>query len=106
MNNKPNQDRPSGLSIASLVTGILAMLPLGSGLPLGIAAIVCGAIDLNRIKAGKCCIAGKGMDIAGIILGSVAIVATVALIIVSLVLVFSGAFDWFGDWGYLKIFNF
>ncbi|GAH46472.1 unnamed protein product, partial [marine sediment metagenome] len=23
MNNKPNQDRPSGLSIASLVTGIL-----------------------------------------------------------------------------------
>ena len=69
MNNKPNQDRPSGLSIASLVTGILAMLPLGSGLPLGIAAIVCGAIDLNRIKAGKCCIAGKGMDIVGIVLG-------------------------------------
>jgi hypothetical protein len=38
---------------------------------LAIAAIVCGGIDLKRIKAGLCIKQGKDLYIAGIVLGSV-----------------------------------
>jgi len=40
-------------------------------LGLSIAALVCGIIDLKRIKARFCSKKGKGFDIAGIVLGSV-----------------------------------
>lgn len=71
---KPNSDKESsyGLSIASLVLGILAfMLPFGLGLVSGILAIVFGAIGLKRIRTGG---KGRGMAISGLILGIVAVV--------------------------------
>ena len=34
-------------------------------------AIICGSIDLKRIKAGRYSNKGRGLDIAGIVLGSV-----------------------------------
>ena len=52
---------PSGLSIAALVTGILGM---------SIIPIILGAVDLSRIKNGVASSRGKGMDIAGIVLGA------------------------------------
>ena len=51
--NKKGSDKRSGLSIASLVTGILSILSFFGGIALGIAGIVCGAIDLNRINYKK-----------------------------------------------------
>ena len=99
MNNKISQEKYRGLSIAALVTGILAvgqlfmqfgpilkrMIPiLGDagvilsstlinvitfGLP--IAAIVCGSIDLQRIQSGRYSRKGRGFDIAGIVLGAI-----------------------------------
>lgn len=90
-----NQDKFSGLSIASLVTGILSVIsPFGFGLATGIAAIVCGAIDLKRIKQGKSSQKSRGMNIIGIILGAVGLVINIATLAAGaawLALVFSGA---------------
>jgi len=46
---------------------ILPFIVLG----LAVAAVVCGSIDLKRIKAGIYSKKGKGFDIAGIVLGSI-----------------------------------
>lgn len=80
--NNISEEKASGLAIAALVTGILSILPIFPGFALGIAAIVCGAIDFKRIKEGKSSIKGRGFDIAGIVLGSIDIVMSVILIAV------------------------
>ena len=50
-------------TIAALLVFILTGLP--------VAAVVCGSIDLKRIKSNLYSTKGKGMDITGIVLGSV-----------------------------------
>ncbi|MHB1346939.1 MAG: hypothetical protein ACYCXK_05545 [Candidatus Humimicrobiaceae bacterium] len=42
-------------------------------LGLAIVAVVCGSIDLKKVKAGIYSKKGKGFDIAGIVLGSIVI---------------------------------
>ena len=81
MDNKSKSEKFRKLSIAALVCGILVFSPfllqLGPiqpmlwGLP--IAAVVCGSIDLKRIKAGLYSRKGRGFDIAGIVLGGIPI---------------------------------
>lgn len=68
---------PSGLSFAALVTGILGM---------SVIPIILGAVDLNRIKNGLASPKGKGFDIAGIVLGAIAIVVWIVVGIVSVVI--------------------
>ena len=55
---------------------------------LPIAAVVCGGIDLKRIRLGKSSKSGMGFDITGIVLGSVFILAVIccyALTIIPLI---------------------
>ncbi len=78
--NIPSQGGFSGLSIASLVTGILGM---------AIIPIILGIVDLIRINKGIASHRGKVFDIAGIVLGALAIVVWIIIIIVGLT-VFSG----------------
>jgi hypothetical protein len=100
MNNKSNPEKYRKLPIASLITGILPYICvplmwfifeikrvnvneiiisilLFAVFGLAIAAIVCGSIDLNRIKRGQYSSKGKGFDIAGTVLGSVFILAVI-----------------------------
>ena len=72
--NDVEKQGPSGLSIAALVTGILGM---------GIIPIILGAIDLNKIKNNTASPSGKGMDIAGIVLGALATVGWIVYGIVA-----------------------
>ena len=67
-----DENGPSGLSIAALVTGILGM---------SIIPVILGAVDLNRIKNGLASVKGRGMDIAGIVLGAIGIVVWIVVII-------------------------
>ena len=67
---------PSGLSIAALVTGILGM---------SIIPIILGAIDLKKIKNGLASPKGRGLDIAGIVLGALGTLGWIIAIIVSVV---------------------
>jgi len=99
MNNTVKSEKYRILPIAALVIGILTygneyLVMLAANWPIApffsyfwsfalpIAAIVCGSIDLKRTKAGlfrnKVL---KGMDIAGIVLGSVFILLVTVLIL-------------------------
>src|SRR4030042_4614337 len=107
MNNKAKLEKYRGLSIAALVTGLLSVITipqifrwsssfhvinletllikiiivfiLGIGLP--IAAIVCGSVDLKRIKAGRYSNKGKGFSITGIVLGAVFLITGILLFV-------------------------
>ena len=62
--------------IASIVASSVFIL---LGLP--IAAIVCGSIDLKRIKKGLYSNKGRGLDITGIVLGSVFILIVLLFVL-------------------------
>lgn len=75
----PPQSRPlgSGLAIAALVLGILALLTFWTvfgGILLGLIAIVLGVIALRRVRKGIA--AGRGMAIAGVILGTLGLLGS------------------------------
>ena len=71
----------SGLAIASLLTGITCIAP---------AAIICGHISLSQIKASAGHLTGRGMAIAGTILGYVGLVSY----LLALPVLFIGARAW------------
>ena len=106
MNNKVKAEKFRKLPIAALVTGILAygnaclvfwvnvLIINWWGIPstillsfwtfsLPIAAVVCGSIDLKRIKAGICSNKGRGFDIVGIVLGLVFIIIVPVFLLLS-----------------------
>jgi uncharacterized membrane protein len=80
--------KTSGWAIAALVCGIVGLC---SGVA-GIAAVVCGHIALSEIKRSNNYIQGRGMAIAGLVLGYLAIAAIVAWILFVVVLGFATNF--------------
>ena len=66
---------PKGLSIASLCCGIAAFVGLGFFLLPQLAAVILGHMALKREPSGK------GMAIAGLVLGYVAIALTILVIV-------------------------
>ena len=67
---------PKGLSIASLCCGIAAFIGLGFFLLPQLAAVILGHMALKREPSGK------GMAIAGLVLGYVGIALTVLVIVI------------------------
>ncbi|MCL4377442.1 MAG: DUF4190 domain-containing protein [Actinobacteria bacterium] len=90
------EDKPGILAIVSLVTGIVGIvigcIPIAGGF-LGfcsaVAAIITGALEHRKIEKGESSPKGKGMAIAGLILGIVAIVFAV----VGIILIFIWGFS-------------
>ena len=103
-----SKEKHSGLSITSLVSGIISFLLITGILSVtlywispnlrleiqvlqiaflwiggvfGISGIVCGVVDLFRIQEGRSSAKGRGFDIAGIILGVLGIVFVILLIL-------------------------
>ena len=68
--------RTSGLAIASLVLGIVWVFWLGS-----ILAVIFGHIALSQIKRSMGVLTGRGMAIAGLVLGYVGLAVLVAVIV-------------------------
>jgi Flp pilus assembly pilin Flp len=87
----PRSGETNKLALASMILGIVS-LPLDfcfyAGIPVGIAAVVVGAIGLKRIKESAGTQGGKGMAIAGIVTGAVAsavmLIAVVVIAVLSL----------------------
>jgi uncharacterized membrane protein YvbJ len=78
--------KTNGLAIAALVLGIASFLP-----PLAICsipAIIIGAIALNQIKKEPA-LEGKGMAMAGLICGSIAVFLWICLIILGIAIFFT-----------------
>jgi hypothetical protein len=69
----------NGLAVASLACGILSFLGLSclTGLP----AVICGHLAMSRLKSGRAT-TGRGMAIAGLVLGYLALVLTVVVMII------------------------
>jgi hypothetical protein len=69
--------RTNGLAVASLVCGILAIVPgccCGLlGIPLSIVAIVMGIVGMSQINASQGRYVGKGLAIAGLSCGGAAV---------------------------------
>lgn len=74
---EPQNNIPtSGFAITSLVLGIISFIPL-VGLLIGVLAIIFGIIAKFKIKKGE--YSGKGLSTAGIILGVIGMLFTIAL---------------------------
>jgi hypothetical protein len=63
-----------GLSIASLVCGIFAIISCYIWGVFGLPAVICGHMSLKKINTSPTPIAGKGMAIAGLVTGYIGIV--------------------------------
>lgn len=77
-----------GLSIASLVCGILAIISCYIWGLFGLPAVICGHMSLKKINHSPTPIQGKGMAIAGLICGYIGIalqVLVIGVIIIALV---------------------
>jgi hypothetical protein len=68
-----------GLAIASLVLGIVCCIPFS-----GIAALITGYLAIQKIDANPQLHTGRGLAVAGMILGGLSIVISVIFTIVSL----------------------
>jgi Tol biopolymer transport system component len=121
MNNKIKSEKFRKLSIAALVTGILAIILTVLGvmellffelfsiaplykiaiysvtIGLAIAAVVCGSIDFKRIKKGRYSRKGRGFDIAGIGLGPVPILISIILLLMLIFGWSKGGYAWSPD---------
>jgi hypothetical protein len=77
--------RNHGLAVASMVCGILAIVPgccCGLfGIPLSIAALVMGLISIGQINGSAGQLGGKGMAIAGTVCGGVGITLNIVGVI-------------------------
>ncbi len=80
-----SEDRSGPMAIVALICGILSMLccvvPV-FGFILSIAAIVLGIIESKKIGRGESNAKGKGMAIAGIILGVVGVLAGITMFVI------------------------
>jgi hypothetical protein len=75
----------SGLAIGALAAGVVALLMFWCafiGVPVGIAAVVLGVVALNKVKAGTG--GGRGLALAGVITGGLAILVSVVLVVAAI----------------------
>ena len=71
----PGQPPPaSGMAVASLVLGIVALVFFPLGLMLGVPAVMCGHVGWGAIHTEPELVGGKGMVVAGLITGYLGIV--------------------------------
>jgi len=97
-----SEESPGPMAIIALICGILSVIchcvPIAGsfiGFFLSVAAIVLGIIETKRIGRGEGSEKGKGMALAGIILGAVGIVFGIIWIIVISIGALTGVFsDW------------
>jgi uncharacterized membrane protein len=84
----PAQPKVAGLAVASLVLGILGFFALPLVAP--ILALVFGYVALSQIKKANGWLTGRGMAIAGVVLGWLGLVTMIA-VVVALALAMSGS---------------
>lgn len=78
----PMAGRNSGLAVASMVCGISGIALAGCffGLP-GIPAVICGHMALHAIKHSPVPLGGRGMAIAGLVMGYLQVLCIIAFIV-------------------------
>ncbi len=84
----PGPVTTSGMAVASLILGILGILTscLGIGIILGILALVFGVMAINRVDNPTNRLSGRGMAMAGAIMGGIACCMLVVSILAGILL--------------------
>lgn len=79
---QPAAGRQQGLALASMICGIVALLGVCVylGVPVGLAAVVLGHLAKSKIRKQPQVYSGKGMAIAGLITGYLAVVLGAAIL--------------------------
>ncbi len=77
----------SGLAIASLICGIVALMTCM--VFIGIPAVICGHMALTAMNDSPTPIAGRGMAIAGLVMGYLGVLITLAFVIMMMAGFFS-----------------
>lgn len=85
----PLPPKTSGMAVASMVLGIVALCIFSVGLLTGPIALVLGFLAINGINREPDRFKGKGMAIAGVVLGSIVVVLWLIIII----MIATGAID-------------
>ena len=91
----------NGLGIAALVVAIIALVfcwTVVGGIILGVAAVVLGFVGRSRVKRGEA--TNGGVAIAGIVLGFLALIASLAFIAIWI-----GVFEEVGGTDYVDCLN-
>lgn len=81
------QKKTAGIAITSLVLGIVGLLTVwlcGLGVLCAIPAVICGHIGYARVKQSAGALAGRGLAMAGLIMGYLSIGLLVAAVPISL----------------------
>ena len=78
----------SGLAIASMICGIVGYLTCYFVGLLGIPAVICGHMALNRINSSPYPVGGRGMAISGLILGYLGILITLGSVMALAIAIF------------------
>jgi len=76
----PIEPKTSGLAVASLICGILFLVPF-----FGIAAVVTGHMSRSRIRRGGGGLMGAGMAMAGLVLGYIGVLILPVVLLVAAV---------------------
>ncbi|MEC7445575.1 MAG: DUF4190 domain-containing protein [Planctomycetota bacterium] len=69
------QQLPQGMAVAALVCGLLSLL--GCGCATGIPAVICGYVGMKQADRGEA--GGKGLAVAGLIMGILSLVITIGI---------------------------
>lgn len=72
----PSEKKLNTLALLSFLFAIISVFI--AGIPLGIAAMVCGIIGLNQMSKNPETYKGRGFAIVGIVVGAVAVVVVLA----------------------------
>lgn len=85
---QPAPPQESGMAIASLICGILGLV--ACYIFTGIPAVILGHMAMGKAKRGEA--GGRGMALAGVILGWISVGLTV--LVIAFVVIFGLATDW------------
>jgi hypothetical protein len=72
----------SGLAIASLVCGILAVVTCYFGGIMGVPAVICGHLAISKIQQSPIPMSGRGSAIAGLVMGYLGILFSLAALVI------------------------
>ena len=80
--NMPSQTKTSGLAITSLILSILGLICFS--ILTAIPGVICGHIALSKIKNSGGSLTGRGLAIAGLVIGYIGIVLLPLMIILAI----------------------
>lgn len=91
---QPPQPQKTGLAVAALVLGIIAIVLscFGINIIFAVVAIILGAVYLAKKQAAR-----RGMAIAGLVLGIISIVVFILMVVLVVVFMFTGMGGLYGD---------